>query len=232
MGALNDTNSLLVSVLRGGRGMITRARARRDDPVELLELFEFEACPYCRKVRETLSELDLTYVSRVAARGSQNRPKLRERAGRVMFPYLIDPNTSAEMFESEDIVDYLHDQYGGSGGRSRVWRMLSPLNTAGATLAGLTRPFASRAARSGAAPEKPLELFNFEASPYCRKVREELNRRDLDCVIRNVGKGGRHRKALIERGGKMMVPYLIDPNTGAEMYESEEIVAYLRRTYA
>ncbi len=36
---------------------------------------------------------------------------------------------------------------------------------------------------------------------------------------------------LVERGGQMMVPYLIDPNTGTEMYESEEIIAYLNHTY-
>jgi L-rhamnose isomerase len=34
------------------------------------------------------------------------------------------------------------------------------------------------------------------------------------------------------RSGKMMVPYLADPNTGTEMFESVDIVAYLLRTYA
>jgi glutathione S-transferase len=29
----------------------------------------------------------------------------------------------------------------------------------------------------------------------------------------------------------MMVPYLADPNTGVEMFESADIVAYLDRTY-
>ena len=29
-----------------------------------------------------------------------------------------------------------------------------------------------------------------------------------------------------------MVPYLIDPNTDTEMFESADIVAYLDRTYA
>ena len=30
----------------------------------------------------------------------------------------------------------------------------------------------------------------------------------------------------------MMVPYLFDPNTGKEMFESAEIVRYLDQTYA
>ena len=105
------------------------------------------------------------------------------------------------------------------------------LNTIGAAIASVARPLAGRAKRQGPAPAEMLELYNFEASPYCRKVREELNRRDVDCVIHNVPKGGRHRKALVERGGRMMVPYLIDPNTQTELYESDDIVAYLRRTY-
>jgi glutathione S-transferase len=29
----------------------------------------------------------------------------------------------------------------------------------------------------------------------------------------------------------MMVPYLADPNTGREMFESADIVTYLERTY-
>ena len=29
-----------------------------------------------------------------------------------------------------------------------------------------------------------------------------------------------------------MVPYLVDPNTDTEMFESAEIVAYLEETYA
>ena len=30
----------------------------------------------------------------------------------------------------------------------------------------------------------------------------------------------------------MMVPYLADPNTGTAMFESADIVRYLRETYA
>jgi len=33
-------------------------------------------------------------------------------------------------------------------------------------------------------------------------------------------------------GGKQQYPYLVDPNTNTEMFESEEIVDYLLATYA
>jgi glutathione S-transferase len=40
------------------------------------------------------------------------------------------------------------------------------------------------------------------------------------------------RDVFVARSGKMMVPYLVDPNTGTEMFESADIVAYLDATYA
>ena len=38
-------------------------------------------------------------------------------------------------------------------------------------------------------------------------------------------------QALVDRGGRMMVPYLADPNTGTELYESDDICEYLSQTY-
>ncbi len=32
-----------------------------------------------------------------------------ERGGKAQFPYLVDPNTGVEMYESLDIIDYLFD---------------------------------------------------------------------------------------------------------------------------
>ena len=40
------------------------------------------------------------------------------------------------------------------------------------------------------------------------------------------------REQLLARGGQIQVPYLIDPNTGAALYESRAILEYLDRTYA
>ncbi|MDP3212559.1 MAG: glutathione S-transferase N-terminal domain-containing protein, partial [Deltaproteobacteria bacterium] len=50
-------------------------------------------------------------------------------------------------------------------------------------------------------------------------------------VLHNVAKGSPKRAAFEAMSGRMMVPYLIDPNTGASMFESAAIVAYLRETY-
>jgi len=228
---LGDLHSFSVSVARLGRGLVALSPAR--EPAQPLELFQFEVCPYCRKVREALTELDLDYVSRSGACGASSRTELVTRGGKALFPYLVDPNTGVEMYESEDIVDYLHATY-GKGPRARWRRLLSPLDTAGSALASGLR-LKSRSVRPGlegrAQPERLLELWNFEGSPYCRKVREALDVLGLDALVHNVGKRGRRRPRLVALGGKMQVPFLVDPNTGAALYESDDIVTYLHRTY-
>ena len=45
------------------------------------------------------------------AHTSPSRQALKQRAGKVMSPYLEDPNTGAAMFESADILDYLSETY-------------------------------------------------------------------------------------------------------------------------
>jgi len=82
------------------------------------------------------------------------------------------------------------------------------------------------------APKEPLELWSFEASPFCRIAREALCTLELPYRLHNVAKGSPGREAFAARSGRMMVPWLVDPNTGTEMFESADIVAYLESTYA
>src|SRR5262249_40933119 len=85
---------------------------------------------------------------------------------------------------------------------------------------------------SARAPEKPLELWSFEASPFCRLVREELTVLELPYLLHNVAKNSPSRAAFIQRSGRLMAPSLPDPTASTEMFESADILAYLRRTYA
>ena len=43
---------------------------------------------------------------------SRNRRWLADHTGRVQVPYLCDPNTATEMYESDAILGYLDRQYG------------------------------------------------------------------------------------------------------------------------
>lgn len=226
----NNISAYAVSVLRGGRGMKV-CEVAKNQPVQALELYEFESCPFCKKVRESLSELDLEYVSRASAAGSHHRQDFAKADKTTRFPYLVDPNTDTALYESEDIIDYLHETYGS--GRNGIKKAFSPLNTLSALVASSVR-LRGGSVTGSARTDQPAEiivLYGFEASPYCRKVREALCELDLDCHIKNVAKKSERRPELKELGGKLMVPYLIDANTGSAMYESDAIVDYLHTTY-
>lgn len=231
----NDLTSYTATLIRLGRGVFPRVTAeRRRDPARLLELYDFEACPYCRKVREVLSELDLDYRVHPVAQGSGRRAELVRRGGKMQAPYLVDPNTGTELYESDDIIRYLNATYGD--GEQAGWRLPVPaiLDDVNSTLASAVRFGRGSRCRRGGLREtfEPLTLFNMEGSPYCRKVRETLSELDLEYVVRNLPKGSPKRAELTRRGGKMQVPYLIDPNTRREMYESDDIIAYLEAQYA
>ena len=97
-----------------------------------------------------------------------------------------------------------------------------------------------------------LHPYSFEASPFARLVRETLCELEIPFVLRNVGKTpgrlaewlppklrhrrgympeSRKRQQLAELGGRVMVPYMVDPNTGVSMYESADIQRYLGEPY-
>jgi glutathione S-transferase len=162
--------------------------------------------------------------------GSRYRAEVRRRGGKELFPYLVDPNEGREMYESDDIVRYLFTTYGEG---SAPWALaLGPLTLAGSALASAWRFGQGERYRRAREPEQPLELWSFEASPFCRLVREELCSLELPYLLHNVAKGSAKRDAFSARSGKMQVPYLVDPNTGAAMFESADIVRYLDTTYA
>jgi len=220
--------SFAASVARLGTGMQVAGTGRR--PAQPLVLYDFEACPYCRKVREALSILDLDAEIRPCPHGGTRfRPEVQRRGGRMQFPYLVDPNTGKAMYESDDIVRYLATEYGDGSVPTAL--ALGPVTLVSSGLASLARIGRGGSARGSRAPAQPLELWSFEASPYCRLAREALCELELPYVLHNVAKGSPKREAFVARAGKMQVPWLWDANTGQGMFESAEIVRYLVATY-
>lgn len=81
-------------------------------------------------------------------------------------------------------------------------------------------------------PAKPIKLYEFESSPYCRLVRMAVNELHLNVEIYPCPKGGSVWRQEAKRvGGKMQFPLLVDENTDTVMYESTDIVNYLFMTY-
>jgi glutaredoxin len=81
---------------------------------------------------------------------------------------------------------------------------------------------------------RDLALYQFRTCPFCIKVRQEIRRLSLNIELRDAQADDVHRQALIEGGGRAMVPCLriADGNGGARwMYESGDIIAYLRERF-
>lgn len=229
MRALDVATSLASTLIRGANAISVGPLGPR--PEQALRLYEFEGCPFCRKVREGLTILDLeAEIYPCPQDGPRYRPWVAESGGQSMFPYLVDPNTDEAMYESDDILRYLWDHYGKS---DIPWSLALPVVTdLTSALASLPRLGGGRYYRPARRPEQLLELWSFEGSPFCRLVRERLCELELPYILHNVAKGSPGRPAFVERSGRMMVPYLVDPNTGTEMFESADICDYLDRSYA
>ncbi len=131
------------------------------------------------------------------------------------------------MYESIDILRYVSDTY--ADGKRPMASRGGPLSTVRSMFTSMPR--GRVAARPSRAPEQMLTLYSFEISPYCRIAREALSQLEIPYRLINVAKKSRNRKAFVELSGKMMVPYLVDPNTKTAMFESAEIVKYLYDTY-
>jgi glutathione S-transferase len=223
------TTSLLATVARLGYGGSVGALGPR--PQQPLAVYEFEACPFCRKVREALSVLDLEATIYPCPKGGPRyREEVKRRGGKYLFPYLVDPNGGVEMYESDDIVRYLFEKYGT--GSVPLLLSLGPLTDLGSFAASAARPGGGARYRRSKAPEAPLELWSYESSPFCRIVREALSELEIPYRLHNVARGSSRREAFVARSGKMMVPYLSDPNRGVSMFESADIVRHLNSTYA
>ncbi|GAC1624530.1 MAG: glutathione S-transferase N-terminal domain-containing protein [Nevskia sp.] len=249
--SLKVGSSILASSLRGWRGSLS-FQPRTEAPVQPLELYEYEASPYCRLVREALSELDLdALILPCPQGGTRHRPRAQALGGKLLFPFLHDPNTGTSLHESADIIDYLSRSYGGRLRAARGLRRQGALLASALTTTA--RGLRGAKARPSRAPKQPLELYSFESSPYSRLVRERLCELEIPYLLRSMAKArwedvgppwirakyfpdlpveGRNRLRLLELAGRVQVPYLVDPNTGVALFESAAILRYLDETYA
>lgn len=249
MKPLDFSTSLLATFSTGNRGIGSMRRV--NTPAEPLELYDIEVSPYCRIVRETLTALDLDVIIYPCPKGGKRfRGMLESVGGKQQFPYLYDANTDTGLYESADIIRYLHNTYGNTKAPAN-WR-LKGIQTASAYIASGLRYGKGMHAKDGGKNEQALILYSFESSPYARPVRELLCELELHYEVKQMGRTERvdwllpalrkrfapdykptqrNRVELLERAGRVAVPYLIDPNTGAELFESTEIIAYLKRTY-
>lgn len=73
-----------------------------------------------------------------------------------------------------------------------------------------------------------FDLYYSETCPYCRKVLDFLEKENIKFNPRDVSEPENLRK-LLEKGGKAQVPFLVDNDRDFSMYESNDIIEYIRR---
>ena len=206
---VNLATSFVASVLRFGAGAAGTPANAGTPPV----LYEFEGCPFCRIVREAVSEAGVAVLVRPCPKGGGRfRPQVKERGGKAQFPYLIDPNTDQAMYESADIAKYLTKTYGGA---RPLIQWTGPVNLISSQFGVLARLLAGTFRIASTPPEKPLEFIGAERDPRARLVKERLCSMELEYLWRP------------EAG----TPALKDPNTGGSVSGAGAIRRYLKETY-
>lgn len=137
------------------------------------------------------------------------------------------------MYESDDIINYLYDTYGPYGDvASNKFKGVS-------TLVSLSLSSLPRRGRGSAFSEtkfksemKPVIFWGYEASPFCKIVRERLVELEIPHLQKTCGRGSAKRQELFEKTGRFQVPYLEDPNTGINLFESADILDYINEKYS
>ena len=165
------------------------------------------------------------------------------------LPFLTDESTGVSLSGADAIVEYLYATY-ADGEKPSPLVSAGFLASARARLATIARggsdPRGNDAeitgslkrgvagafyARPSVTVKKPLQLWAYEASPFCALVRETLSALEIPYVNQPCARGSTRRTTLQRRAGTFQVPYLEDPNTGVAMFESAEIIEYLRQSY-
>ncbi|MEL4247667.1 glutaredoxin family protein [Shewanella xiamenensis] len=83
------------------------------------------------------------------------------------------------------------------------------------------------------AQTQALALYQYNACPFCVKVRRAMRRQGLNIQTLDAKKS-QHKDELIAQGGKQQVPCLrIEDNGQVQwLYESKDIISYLEQRFA
>ena len=206
-------------------------------PEKMLVLYENESSAYCKRVREMLNLLDITYECRPCFEAKKNAWGVDSDRP---LPYLYDPNLDETVFGDDEIINKLLEQYGppiSEFDRKALWPVeFKAFSVLTSQLASFLRGNPASTQQPNARPDnesmKPIELWGYECSPFVRPVKEKLSALGLPHTVVSCSRGSNNRDKMVERTGRFQVPYIIDANTGIEMFEGAEIVDYLEAVYA
>ena len=70
--------------------------------VQMFDLFILETCPYCKKVMKYFDEKNISY-NKIDISNKESEESLIKR----QVPFLIDRDRNIQMYESNDIIEYI-----------------------------------------------------------------------------------------------------------------------------
>ena len=83
----------------------------------MLELYQIDDCPYCRRVRAKFAELGLDYIIRNEPDSHKQRTRLNALSGQTFVPTLHDPERDVIIPDDDDeIITYLDEHYADRSG--------------------------------------------------------------------------------------------------------------------
>lgn len=198
-----------------------------------LILYDREGCPSCRLVREACSILSLqVYIRPCPKNGLQFASGLSKSKELQNLPILDDPNTGIIGLKKDasSILNYLFKTYGNG---KLPWTMENEGFAKVSSFLAMASRFGSGSNyETSDPPALPLTLWAYESSPFCKRVTERLGSLELEHKVIYCPRGSPNRQKLFEMTGRFQVPYLQDPNTGVDLWESSAICEYLTKQYA
>lgn len=77
-----------------------------------------------------------------------------------------------------------------------------------------------------------LTLYSTPTCSFCQRVLQIAGNLKVDLNVKDISEDETARIELIEKGGMEQVPFLVDTEKGNSMYESSDIIDYIRENYA
>lgn len=73
-------------------------------------------------------------------------------------------------------------------------------------------------------------LYYKPTCPFCQRVMQMAENFNVELELKDITESEEALAELLEKGGKQVVPFLVDSERGVSMYELSDIIDYLRDT--
>jgi len=86
----------------------------------MLTLYYKPTCPFCQRVLQVAENLKIEFDLKDISEDEKARLELVEKQGEEEVPYLVDTEKNMVVDESNDIIEYIRENYANSEASSTV----------------------------------------------------------------------------------------------------------------